>query len=277
MPTSAPKKFFRKRRFIPKKRKFVSKAVTVATVRAIVKKEIHNNTENKYASVTVLPTQIPAYIGSNTSAGNIFPILPTILRGTNNDERVGAKITPRSLIIKGYVVLDLNDLSHDYDRVCVRLIAGFPKRFPKSSDALQELIDHPDQNWTNRIINTGAVDSPFDGTLQALQSPVNRSTFTVKAQKYLSLSRPRFYDAALVGSDGFRESVNTVKFFKMVIKCPKTINFDVEGNSGYPNNFSPVLCAGYTLMNGSSPGIPSATSPKPVQLSFTTRFQYEDA
>ena len=273
-----PKKPFRKRRYFPKKRYNGRKnAISAAAVTSIVKSELRKNIENKYASTTLLPTNIPAYIGSNTTAGNVFHILPTILRGTTPSERVGCKITPRSLIIKGYLTLDLNDTSHDYDRICVRLIAGFPKRFPRSFDALREIQDHPDGNWSNSIINLGNVDTAFDGTLQALQSPINRSRFTVKAQKFIHMSRPRFWDAALVGSDSFRESVNTTRFFKMQIKCPNTLVYDTEGNNAYPNNFAPLLLAGYTLMNGSSPGIPSAASPKPVTISYTTRFVYEDA
>lgn len=270
-----PKKFFRKKRkYVPRRPRAKMNA---AMVTSIVKQELRKNIENKYASVTLLPTQIPAYIGSNTNGGNVFQILPSILRGTPVDARIGAKITPRSLIIKGYLTLDLNDLDHDYDRLIVRLIVGFPKRFPKGADALQEIIDHPDSNWSNSIINLGDTDSAFDGTLRALQSPINRSVFTVKAQKFISLSRPRFYDAALVGSDSFRESVHSTRFFKLEIKCPPTLNYANEGNAPYPNNFSPLLCAGYALMNGASPGLPSATIPKPVQISYTSRFVYEDA
>ena len=261
-----------KKRYYPKKN-----VMSVAAVTAIVKRELHLNTENKFASNTLLPTQIPAAIGINTTAGNIFPIMPSIFRGTEPDQRVGSKITPVSLIIKGYLTLDLNDLDHDYDRVCIRLIAGFAKRYPSSVDALAEIQDHPNNNWTNKLVKLGSSDQAFDGTLGALQAPVNRAVFTVKAQKFISMSRPRFYDAALVGSDGFRESVHSTRFFTLKIKCPKTIKFDVDGNAAYPNNFAPVLCAGYALMNGSNPGYPSEVSPKPVMISYTTRFVYEDA
>lgn len=91
----------------------------------------------------------------------------------------------------------------------------------------------------------------------------------------MKLSRPRFYDAPLVGNDAYRRSVNSVRFFTMKIKCPKTLLYTDLGVQ--PTNFSPVLCAGYTLLNGASPPIPSATAPKPVTISFTSRFVYEDA
>lgn len=265
--------------YVPKGRpvRFKRPAKPAKAIQSYVKKQIHLNLENKYAAVTVLPTQIPAYIGSNANAGNIFTIMPSITRGTEPDQRVGAKITPRYLIIKGYLTLDMNDTTQDYDRICVRLIVGFSKRNPRSTDALQKILDSPDANWTNKIIKNGSIDSPFDGTLQALQSPVNRTVFTVKGQRFLTMSRPRFYDAPLVGSDSFRYSGNSTRFFTMKIKCPKTVHYDIEGNSGYPEDFSPVLMAGYSLLNGASPGLPSATIPKPVTISYTTRFSYEDA
>jgi hypothetical protein len=240
-----------------------------------VKQQIHKNIENKYDSLTLLPTQIPAFIGDNSTSANIFPIMPSIGRGTQPNSRVGNKLNPRSLIIKGYVTLDMADNTADYDRICIRLIAGFPKQFPLNAQAQQDIIDNPGANWTNELIDLGGSNGAFDGTLRALQSPVNREIFTVKKQVFMKLSRPRFYDAPLVGNDAYRYSGNSTRFFTMKIRTPKTLLYTDSGTNA--TNFAPVLCAGYTLLNGATPGTPSAVSPKPLTISFTSRFVYEDA
>ena len=245
-------------------------------IKQYVKKEIHKNIENKFDSRTVNPVQIPAFIGDNNTAGNIFPIFPTIQQGVTSHNRTGNKITPKSMIIKGYITLDMTDNTADYDRICVRLVAGFAKRYPLAADMLSDIAGNPGNNWTNELIDYGDGGKvPFDGTLRALQSPINRECFTVKKQVFMKLSRPRFNNQLLSGSDTYRYSGNSTRFFTMKIACPKTIIY--KDNDGQPNNFSPVLCAGYTLLNGANPGVPSALSFKPVTISFTTRLSYEDA
>ena len=139
-------------------------------VAAYVKKEIHKNIENKYDSLSLLPTQIPAFIGDNSTSGNIFPLMPSIGRGTASHARIGNKLNPKSLIIKGYVTLDMADNTADYDRICIRLIAGFSKRYPLNVDMQQDIIDHPGANWTNQLLDLGDVNGASNGTLRAPRS-----------------------------------------------------------------------------------------------------------
>lgn len=150
----------------------------------MLKKEIHKNIENKYDSLTLPPTSIPAYLGYNDAAGNVFPIMPSIARGVASNSRVGNKLNPRSLVIKGYVTLDMTDNTADYDRICIRLIAGFAKEFPLNAQMQQDIAQNQGSNWTTELIDLGDTNGAFDGTLRALQSPVNREIFTVK-NKYL--------------------------------------------------------------------------------------------
>lgn len=249
-----------------------TKAITT-----IVDKQIHKNIENKDIAKVQVPTQINAVMGT-TQQENIFRFFPRVARGTDKHSRIGDKITPRFCQIKGYITLDLNDVSEqDYDRVAVRIIAGFPKRYPLAGEALDDITNEPLANWTNTLMNYGTVMGAYDGTLRAIQAPVNRKEFTVKGQRTLFLSRPRFYDAPLVGSDAFRNSGNSVKFFSMKIKCPKTINYYDENDSTNSTTFEPILLAGYSLLNGATPAAPGPSAPKPVSISFTTRLIYEDA
>lgn len=246
-------------------------------IQEYVKKEIHKNIENKDIAKIQAPTQIPAVIGTSQSE-NVFRFFPRISRGTDKHSRIGDKISPRFCQIKGYVTLDLNDVSEqDYDRVAVRIIAGFPKRYPLAGEALDDIANEPLANWTNYLMNYGTVMESYDGTLRSVQAPVNRKEFTVKGQRTIFLSRPRFYDAPLVGNDSFRYSGNSVKFFSMKIKCPKTINYYDENDSTNSTTFEPVLLAGYSLLNGATPAAPGPAAPKPVTISFTTRLVYEDA
>lgn len=243
----------------------------------IVDKRIHRNIETKYAAQDQRPTTIPAVIG-DIQALNLMRVIPPIALGVNSNARVGRKIAPRWLEIKGWVQHDMAAVEADYDRVCVRLAVVTPKQYPLHPDAVQQISSAPGVNWTNQLMDYGNVVSEFNGTLSALQAPFNKGVVRVHGQRYLTLTRPRFYDAALVGSDSFRYSGNSVRFFKMRIRCPKNLIYrSITGNDLYPMNFDPTFVCGYTLLNGATPGSPGPTAPKQVTVSYTARFRYEDA
>lgn len=245
-------------------------------ISTVVNRAIHRKMENKYASVTLDPTQIPAVIDDN-SVVSIFPIMPSIGRGSASMNRLGDRISPRWMEIRGWVTLDMNDTNQDYDRVVVRLILGKAKKAPLYTDAANDIINSPGSNWASELIHFGTSAGTFNGTLFALQSPVNKGVFTTMAERRMTLTRPRFYDAPLVGSDSFRYSGNSTRFFRIRVKCPKQFMYRAPNvNTAIPENFAPVLCAGYTLLNGSTPASPPL-APTPVTLSFTTRLTFEDA
>nr|DAF46520.1 MAG TPA: Capsid protein [virus sp. ctjzo7] len=245
-------------------------------ITTVVNRQIHAKLENKYAALTIAPTQIPAVIG-DFQINNVLNIMPSIQRGTLPSQRIGMKISPRYMEIRGWLTLDMNDTLQDYDRVCVRLILGRPKKYPLYPQAASEVTGSPYTNWSSELINYGAGAARFAGTLEALQSPVNSGVFTTMAERRMTITRPRFYDAPLVGSDSFRYSGNSTRFFRIRVKCPKTFIYRTpEGNDPFPNNFNPVLLAGYSLLNGSTPAEPDV-SPRPVTISYTTRLTYEDA
>lgn len=245
-------------------------------ITTVVDRQIHRKMENKYTAFTQAPTTIPAVIGDFQIA-NVLSIMPSIGRGAGVSQRVGNKISPRYMEIRGWLTLDLNDTNQDYDRVCVRMILGRPKKYPLYTQAASEVTGSPYANWSSELINYGATSARFSGTLEALQSPVNTGVFTVMAERRMTITRPRFYDAPLVGSDSFRYAGNSTRFFKIRVKTPQSFVYRTpEGNDPFPNNFMPVLLAGYTLLNGSTPAEPDV-APKPVTISYTTRLTYEDA
>lgn len=273
---AARSRFARKRAYTRPPAKKVSFRYRKALTK-IVDKRIHRNVENKYAAFEQRPTNIPAYIGS-IQATNLTQVVPPIALGVNGNARVGRKVTPRYLEIKGWVTLDMNDTAQDYDRVAVRLMLVTPKQFPLYPDAIQQISSSPGVNWTDQMMDYGTSVGPYLGTLGALQSRCNKGVVTVHAQRFLTLSRPRFYDAPLTGSDSFRYSGNSTRFFKIKVRCPKVFKYKtITENDLYPQNFNPVLCTGYSLLNGATPGIPDPTAPRPVTLSYTSRLVYEDA
>lgn len=271
----------RYRNFRRAKRNFTrvpAKKVPVAYKKAIARTiatEVAKGRENKYAARVVRPTTIPAGI-AQTQTLNLFPVLPQIAQGTGEyGARVGNKISPKYMEIRGWCTLDMTDADKDYDRVAMRIMVGFVKQYPIYYDASNAVVGNPLGNWSYRILDGGAAPQAFTGTLDSFQAPVNHDVFTLKAERRFTLMRPRIWDAPLTGDDFARSTAGSYKFFRIKVKCPKVLNY-AQASDDTPKNFAPVLLAGYTLLNGANPGDPSFSS-KQVTISYTTRLSYEDA
>lgn len=86
-----------KRRQMKRKAKVSKK--TSSVVKRIVKKELHKEIEDKNASINI------AYQEQDiTSTGSIFGLLPSgILQGVDDGDRIGSRILPKSLVLRGYL------------------------------------------------------------------------------------------------------------------------------------------------------------------------------
>lgn len=255
-----------------------TKKVSFAYKKAIkrtIANEVAKGRENKYAARVVRPTTIPAAIAQNQTL-NVFPVMPEIAQGTGEyANRIGNKVTPKYMEIRGWCTLDMTDENKDYDRVAMRIMVGFVKQYPLYEDSTLAVSGSPLSNWSYRLLDGGAAPQAFTGTLDSYQAPVNRDVFTLKAQRRFTLMRPRIWDSIAATDDFARSSAGSYKFFHIKVKCPKVLNY-AQASDARPRNFAPVLLAGYSLLNGAVPGNPS-TSPKQVTISYTTRLSYEDA
>lgn len=237
--------------------------------------EVAKGRENKYGAWVQRPTTIPAIIGKNQVL-NIQRVLPYISQGIGEyGNRVGNKINPKSMVISGWCTLDMTDETTDYDRVAVRIMVGFPKRYPLYEDAEQAVTAAPLDNWTYKILDYGNGPGAFEGTLSSFQAPHNVDVWTMKAERKFTLMRPRIWDSITATSDFARSTAGSFKFFKMKIPVPHQMEFG-QATDIQPKNFAPTLLCGYTLLNGALPGDPT-TAPKQVTISYTTRLSYEDA
>lgn len=246
------------------------------SIKAAVSKAISSRTENKFAAYNYRVTNIPAVIGT-VQAVNIGSVVPPITQGPGMfANRIGNSIRPKYLDIQGWVTLDMSSEDKNYDKVGIRIFVGYVKKYPLWEDSSAEVAGSPQDNWSYHLLDYGTGTSAFAGTLQSYQAPVNHRVFTCKAERRFVLTRPRIFDAAFSSDDMARYSGNSLKFFKIRVKCPPQMEYK-NNQTQTATNFSPVLLCGYSLLNGFVPPTPDASAPKPVQLSYTTRLSYEDA
>lgn len=243
------------------------------SLKVAISKEISRRQENKFAAWESRPLNVCAGIGPSVTTGNNFlQILPPIPQGVSGIARIGNKINPKYCSIAGFVSLDNTNQNGDYDRIAVRIMCLTPKDYPTFPQALQNITDLPNDNWSWRLLDTGVGAEPFSGSVNDWQMPVNRRTVTLHAERKFVLTRPR-----LLGTGQgtvSRNGMDGVKFFKMKVPLPKTLVYGI-GTFDYPSNAGPVFVIGYSLINGALP--PVAPNNAFLTCSFTTRLSYEDA
>jgi len=192
------------------------------------------------------------------SDADVVPIVQSIPEGTSSLTRLGDRIKPKSLKVRGVV-----GLNPDYNPnnkpmiVSVYILAAKDKKTNSLVTAGAGLADllKPNIGGTEQV--------PWDGTTLRSTYPVNTDKFRVYMAKQFRLA-----PGSLGG--GTRE----FDFFKWKYTfkdLPASLTFD-EANGDDANNFAPFLAIGWCYTDGSATDVtPRLTS------NCSSILSYEDA
>jgi len=228
-------------------------------VTALVKREIGRQTENK-----MIGWQVENNVLHNSAIGaaDCVPIVQQISPGTGAQQRIGDRVKPKSLILRG-VVSFLPDTCNTTQNLYVRLLILSQKNIKVGSQVTGGGVD------TAHLLRPGYVgadQAPFAGLTHNLYEPINKDLFHVYMDKVVKLT------CSLVTAGGREQMPSySARYYKKV-KLPATLTWD-DGNGNWANNFAPFFAMGYAYSDGS-------TDP-----AITTRFtntcsaflEYEDA
>lgn len=257
-----PRKYLRKRKSVKKPSKFL---------KTTIQKIISKNVEDKSAFHDTGDSLVYCNSGINSS-GDMMRILPNIYKGTNEQERVGAQIRAKSLVIKGYLQLEKDQVFGDVSnkRIAVRLMVVSMKKYKTLTDV---------QNYAGAgLIEKGGTASNFSGYISHLWAPINPEEYIKHYDKVFYLAQD--YVAQQVGSSTpttvwSQDISKGIRFFtiRIPLRGKKLIYSQDTGSDIQPVNFAPVLCMGYAHLDGSSPDTVSTK----VGICYDVTFNYEDA
>ena len=245
-----------------KRVKRVSKPRTKNLVK-LIQKVIHKDVETKIQSVNQALT---AYNSGINVGADATKLIPTIVQGTDDGQRVGDTILGQHLNCRGHMILDLpgNNATTNC-RIAVRMMVVQPKRYQNDSDCTTYYA-----NWMPYLLQNGANSQAFTGIIQDLYLPINTNAITKYYDKITYLSVPINQVSSAIGIDT-ADVRRTVKFFNINVPCKKVLKYQ-DGNNT-PINYSPMLIMGYVHLDGSAPDTVSAV----VSMAYTTVIKYEDA
>lgn len=230
----------------PNRKKAAARAVrklkpsTKAAMTTIAKRVFSRNVENKQ-----IGWDVEKCVNHNMSITGadcepliqLIPQLNDMGPGYNSSlARVGDRITPKSLTVRGIVSkgADFNNTTNT--PLYVRVVIAQMKTIRTGSQVLAGGVD------TNRLLrpsnNTspGSDQTPFVGNTLDLTYPINKDLFRVYYDKVHKL-------AASTGSGAEAAPLTAARWSYRFKSLPKSLTFD-EGSGDWPNNFAPFVAIG---------------------------------
>lgn len=238
-----------------------------------VLKVIRDQVETKEAYHTNSSASLIKYNSGINSVADITNgiIVPTIAKGTNDNERIGERIRALNLNIRGYLKFDYNSsAAAPASSVGVRMMVVSVKG--RDSYDMATI----NGNALFSLLKKGGTSSAFTGILSDLTAPINRDLFTVHHDKLFYLKQDMVFQSGTPTNSWVTSDVSKlIRFFNLNVKCRnKDLKYEDATNSGlYPTNFFPFLIVGYAYLDGSA----ADTVSTKLGLEYTTTLKYEDA
>lgn len=281
--------------------------VTKQAVKAIVKKEIASNLENKFivrytpggsptATFTInpLPSQNMGSMGVSQGIftnADFYRVLPNIVQGDTTTEKVGTLISPKSLRSHIQLALNAQTLFASSQNLQVRIIAFTLKSVKSYEEFDSTPIDYAgklfwDGNSGQPLVNVGG--QPF-----YLHLPINKRVVNVVMDKTVTLGKGTGLarnTVAITPVDGTQVFNNPhSQFHEMTVNWNPPKKFKYNNNNvflpqtNYPTNYAPYIGVIVTQMDGgmSCPDDIPAAQPTAnknlVLMNIRTALSYEDA
>lgn len=226
----------------------------------IAHRVVLRTSETKHAFNYYNPTAFNATISGTGDCANI---LPDITQATGSSNRIGERIIPTSLDIKGYVLPYYLSTQPLYQiDVEVFLLMDKDQRDGAGRDA-----------DSAKFIRQGANTVNYDGTLQTSCAPVDLDRFKVlKRMRFRVLPVPQNSYQTYQNSNSGSVCHDWHAKIDMTKIAPH-LDYDTSGST-QPNNVNMYLCCGY--VHYYDPATAVTTLATPVTVSFATTLSYKD-
>jgi len=221
----------------------------------LMRKMLNQNTENKEVGWRIQPN---VSHNSGITNADLVPIVPEIASGTDGSSRLGDRVKPTSLVVKGVVSVDENP---DIRPFYVRIIMASQKDVKVGS----AVGTSTDPAHLLRTAIPGASEIAFQGNREELNYYVNDNKFRVYYDK-------QFLVTPSTVASGQPQKGSQFKFSKTFKSLPAHFSFD-EGNGNWVNNFAPFFAIGYAYADGGAPD----TVTTRISCEAYARLSYEDA
>lgn len=253
----------RKRRIFRKKTPRVS-----GRIKSYVNRCIRRNEETKFSSNQY---GLTAFNSGISASSDLITVLPQIVVGTGQNNRIGNKIRPIRLEITGYVMYYAPAIAGNQDAVMLGA------RLFMFQDKTSRSYSNNISNY--QLLNLGGSSNNFTGSALNWVSPHNNEQFKFFCDKKMVIQKPFGYTNnttpsstnAITGMD--KSMFHPFKIVLTQKDLPAVFQYDQTDDLAYPVNFSPYMALGYCDLTNVSP---DTTSTK-IVMEFNATLYYKDA
>lgn len=238
-----------------------------AQVASLVKSAIARDSENKLVGWMPEPG---VYHNGGITAADCTPILGQINPGTSAQQRIGDRLKPKRLTVKGVVSLT-GDAFSSTTPFYVRLIIASQKDIKVGGQIAAGIVD------TSHLLRpgfdgaAGSDQVPFKGNTMELNFPMNTDKFRVYMDKIVKLV-PCSTPLTSPGVPLCPVPNWTARFSYTFKQLPAALTYD-DGNGNWANNFAPFFACGYAYCDGNAPD----TVTTRVTTNVYSALSFEDA
>jgi len=212
-------------RVMPRKRILYSTALTTAVKRIVSRQE-----ETKCMGFSI---ENGTPHNAQITNADAVALLPVVAQGTGSSDRVGDKVKPTLLKVRGCVSFYDRGQGNVLAPIVVKIFCLRQKGLGNLQTALPQL------NLPNLLDNGGATNA-WDGSTQRALWRINSDLFDVLATKTIKLS-----------DTDVENHKSQTGHYEFNIKPPATLKWS-PGNQ-YPDNYAPFFVLGWHYEDGSTP------------------------
>ena len=214
---------------------------------------------------------------NNVGLSTVYPLLPGVDQGVNLFNRLGNRVTAKSLRVVFTITVNPAVASSE-DLVCRLLCLS-----DKSIKDTTELISSPTQPGTpveSTLLIVG--DSSYVGFIgkpRDTQMRINRNRYTVHHDRLIKVTKGEGDLAYTLNTyAGIQTFVSPGQShqFTVRIPLPKTLTYG-QDNFIYPTNAAPFWCLGYVQPSGDGTAGQVIALNNHILVNYTSHFDFEDA
>lgn len=258
------------------KPKYRKAAKVSKSVRSYVKRALRADEELKVVpGVGLVAQYVTPTIGIISSPGNAFGLLPKLLTGVTQGERIGNEVRPKAFNVKGVINLSGKVNQAWNVRVRVMIVEDRSILDASSSTAILAALD------TQLLMDQGGAGATvgYTGSLAQHFLPINTDRYKVFYDAEFPLSAPvgqTSQQSPLIAGAMASMPPNSSRAFDITVKLPAKLRYDDgSGASGFPTNSAPLMLIGWC--NPDEPNIYSSNGPVPLYVTATSKLIYSDA
>lgn len=238
-------------------------------VKQYVQRALSRSEETKMVSLTY---ELTGFNSQILSVADIITCLPPVNQGVQQNRRVGQKITPIRMEIRGYVCYNTSSVVGNYDS---KMLGA--RLFVYQDKANKCYTQSSVDNYN--LLNLGGTSSTFTGTPMNWVTPHNKLLFNFYADKKMTLLKPLgmtnnsapTVNNGITGMDKSLFHPFTIVLSKK--QLPATLIYDEYESASYPINFAPKISLGYCDLMNVSPDVVN----QQVAMEFCCTLYYKDA